>query len=101
MKHNFGTFLYGPNGIDIRARLVMYRLAKAINPDARPKEMYLFVNQLGNYTRSLQGKVERSLKDSGWSPFYTAGSTMVRNGINAWTGADPCPSQARACVRGR
>ena len=56
VKHNFGTFLYGPKGIDIRARLVMYRLAKAINPDATPKEMYLFVNQLGNYTRSLAGQ---------------------------------------------
>jgi hypothetical protein len=93
LSRGFGPFLYGPRGIDIRARLVMYRTAKAINPNARPQELYLFVNQLGNYTRALQGSVERLLKEGGWSPFYTAGSTMVRNGINAWTGAGPQPKR--------
>jgi len=88
---SFGPALYGPTGIDIRARLAMFRLLKRINPDFSPKDAYLFVNQLGNYTRALQGKVERALKNSGWSPFYTAGSTMIRNGINAWTGRGPMP----------
>ncbi len=85
--------LYGPAGIDIRARLVMYRVAKAINPNATAKELYLFVNQLGNYVPALQGEVERALKKSGWSPFFTAGSTMIRNGINAWTGMGPMPKK--------
>ncbi len=89
LSYGFGPMLYGPSGIDVRARLGMYRLAKSINPDASPKEMYRFVNQLGNYTRALQGKLERSVKESGWSPFYTAGSTMVRNGVNAWLGTGP------------
>jgi hypothetical protein len=90
-RFSFGPTLYGPKGIDIRARLVMYRLAKAINPGMTPKEAYLFVNQLGNYTRALQGVIERNLKETGFSPFYTAGSTMVRNGIHAWTGTGPMP----------
>ena len=59
----FGPFLYGPKGVDIRARLVMYRLAKQMNPGASKLEMYHFVNQLGYYTRALQGSVERSAKE--------------------------------------
>jgi hypothetical protein len=90
-RHSLGPMLYGPKGIDIRARLYMYRLAKAINPAATPQELYLYVNQLGNYTRALQGTIERSAKNSMWSPFYTAGSTMLRNGINSWTGGGPMP----------
>lgn len=83
--------LFGPEGFDIRARLLMWRLGKQINPDATPKEMNLFVNQMGNYVPQLQGELERSLKSTGFSPFYTAGSTMLRNGINAWTAQGPVP----------
>jgi N12 class adenine-specific DNA methylase/adenine-specific DNA methylase len=82
----FGPTLYGPKGLDVRARLVMYRAAKAINPQATGQEMFAFVNQLGNYTESLQGHVERALKSTGLSPFYTAGSTMLRNGIDTILG---------------
>jgi hypothetical protein len=92
----FGPFLYGPSGIDVRARLVMYRNAKAINPNATPLELYRYVNQLGNYNRALQGEIERLLKESQWSPFYTAGSTMNRNGVNALTGMSPMPKSGKA-----
>lgn len=88
-----GPLLYGPHGIDSRARLFMYRLAKQINPRATPNELFHFVNQLGNYTPELQGQVERFLKRVGVSPFFTAGSTMIRNGINAWSGAGPVPKK--------
>lgn len=87
----FGAALYGPKGIDARARLFAYRLAKEINPDATPQEIYHFVNILGNYTPELQGEVERALKATGWSPFFTAGSTMIMNGMRAWTGTGPMP----------
>ncbi len=93
---NFAPTLYGPHGLDVRARLLMWRLAKSLNPGATPQELYHFVNQLGNYVPDLQGEVERALKASGWSPFYTAGSTMIRNGINAWTGAGPMPKKGLA-----
>ncbi|HZT29729.1 MAG TPA: hypothetical protein VFA33_07600 [Bryobacteraceae bacterium] len=87
----FGAALYGPKGIDVRARLVMYRLAKSLNPDATPQELFDFVNQLGNYVPALQGEIERALKSSGFAPFFTAGSTMIRNGIHAWAGNGPMP----------
>jgi hypothetical protein len=111
-RFSFGPTLYGPKGIDIRARLVMYRLARALlygpaeidrrdsetrtdtRTSMRPQDrqqLYLVVNQLGNYNRALAGSIERSLKASSFSPFYTAGSTMVRNGIHAWTGTGPMP----------
>jgi hypothetical protein len=89
VKYSFGPLLYGPKGIDVRARLVMYRTAKEMNPKASPSELHMFVNQLGNYTTALQGSLERGVKSTGLSPFYTAGSTMLRNGINAWLGTGP------------
>lgn len=89
---SIGPMLYGPKGLDIRARIMMYRVAKNISPDASPRELSTFVNQLGNYTFAMQGKIERGLKGSGFSPWYTAGSTMVRNGINAVLGTTPIPS---------
>lgn len=82
----WGPILYGPKGIDVRARLLMYRLANTINPNATSQEVYKFVNQLGNYTEALQGHLERALKRTGFSRFVTAGSTMLRNGIDAWLG---------------
>ena len=90
-RFSLAPILFGPKGIDIRARLVMYRLAKSINPDATPQETYHFVNQLGNYVPALQSEMERAMKRTGFSPFITAGTTMLRNGFNAWTGAGPMP----------
>jgi hypothetical protein len=90
-RFTLGPLLNGPKGLDVRARLVLYRLAKEMNPEGSPIEQAKFVNQLGNYVHDLQGTVERRTKASGFSPFYTAGSTMLRNGINAWTGQGPIP----------
>ncbi len=42
-----------------------------------------------NYTRSLQGQWERSLKNTMFSPFATAGMTMNRNAINTILGTGP------------
>ncbi len=89
LKHfplSWAPVLYGPKGIDVRARLLMYRLAKEIQPNASSIEIYKFVNQLGNYTEALQGHFERAAKRTGFSRFYTAGSTMLRNGIDTWLG---------------
>lgn len=91
VRWTLGPTLFGPKGIDVRARLVMYDVAKELNPDISDKDLTAMLNQLGNYTRDLQGTIERAVKASGWSSFYTAGSTMMRNGINAWTGAGPMP----------
>lgn len=91
-RHSLGPALYGPKGIDIRARLIMHRLAKHILPNGgTPLERYKFVNQLGNYNSGLQSKFERALKSTGFGPFATAGTTMTRGGINAVLGTQPVP----------
>ena len=90
-RFSASPLLNGPKGIDVRARLVMYRLAKEINPLASGPQLHMFVNQLGNYTDALQSEVERWAKHIGLSPFATAGTTMLRNGVNAWTGQSPTP----------
>ncbi len=92
-RFSMAPLLFGRKGLDIRARLIMYRMAKAVNPDATPQELYKFVNQLGIYVPALQSEIERSIKRSGLGPFYTAGSTMLRNGVNAWTGMGPMPKR--------
>ncbi|MGH9342271.1 MAG: hypothetical protein ACRD19_00690 [Terriglobia bacterium] len=66
---SWGPTLYGPKGIDIRSRLIMYRTAKAMNSDATLLQLYKFSNQLGIYTRALQGSIERAVKSTGLSPF--------------------------------
>jgi hypothetical protein len=82
-RFSFTPALYGPRGIDARARVLMYKIAKADKPDAAPEYYYHFVNQLGNYTPELQSGVERFLKKTGWGPFATAGMTRIVNGIMA------------------
>jgi hypothetical protein len=82
--------LYGPKGLDARARLLMWRLSKELAPNATLAERAQFTNQLGNYVSALQGPIERALKSS-VAPFYTAGSAMYRNGLNAVLGTGPMP----------
>lgn len=86
-----GPMLYGPMGLDVRARLVLWRAAKVMNPDATPTQLFKFVTQLGVYNRELESEIERWAKASRIAPFATAGATMLRNGINAWTGTGPKP----------
>jgi hypothetical protein len=93
-RASLGPLLYGPKGVDTRARIAMWNIAKAANPGATPQQIYHFVNQLGNYTPELQSSIERAIKGSGWGPFATAGTTRLLNGVHAWTGTGPMPSDA-------
>jgi hypothetical protein len=86
-----GVALNGVGGIDARARLIMWRVAKEIMPEAGPIEWADFVNQLGAYNTLLSSTIERTLKQGGIAPFYTAGSTMLRNGVNLWLGKTRFP----------
>jgi hypothetical protein len=87
-----GPILFGPKGMDIRARLLMWRIAKQLQPQGNPQSWARSTNQLGVYVRGMQSDIERALKASGFSPFFTAGSTMVRNGINGFLGRGPITS---------
>lgn len=94
-RFSMGPLIYGPEALDIRARLFMWNLGRKINPNWTVQEAYHWVNQLGNYTHALQGSIEKRLKrgeaGTGWGPFATAGMTMIVNGVNAWTGAGAMP----------
>lgn len=93
---SLAPLLYGPGGIDIRARLLMYRLARTAVPNASPAELRHFINQMGNYNFETMGSVERFLKQYGIAPFYTAGSTMWRTGIKATFGMTPLPTKGES-----
>jgi DNA topoisomerase-1 len=92
-RFGLGPFLNGPKGLDIRSRLIMYRIAKHVNPNASDTEIADFVNQLGIYNRQLESAVSRAAKGSNLAPFFTAGSAMLKNSVKAWTGTTPNPAQ--------
>lgn len=84
LPYTFGPLLYGPSGLDIRARLLMHRIAKQFNPNATPQELFEFTSQMGVYVRGLESDMVRWLKDTGVGPFATAGTTMWWNGVDIW-----------------
>lgn len=88
---SFGPLLYGPNGLDVRARLIMRDVIRSIKPDATPKEVGDFVNQLGAYNKALEATAERRLKQAGIAPFATAGKTMLLQSLRAVTGTTVLP----------
>jgi len=96
-KFTLAPILYGPKGLDTRARILMWDIAKAMFPnESEASKRSMFVNQLGNYTPELWSAIERDLKKWGVAPFYTAGSTMWVNGVNSWIAGGPMPKDERA-----
>jgi len=90
-RASFGPMLYGPKGLDARARVLMYDIWKAAYPKGDTESLHHFVNQIGNYIPELQGEIEKWLKHMGVGPFATAGMTRVVNGIHTFTGTGPGP----------
>lgn len=86
------AFLKGPSGVDTKARLLLYRTAKEINPNATDAEIIRFVGQAGNYVHALKGELARNPNFQGMSPFFEAGKQMTANGVRAITGTSPLPT---------
>lgn len=104
VRFKLGPMISGPKGIDIRARIAMWKIGKHINPSATNAEMAEFVNQLGIYNKALESQLARNLKRSQIAPFFTAGSTMLKNGALMWLNKTPMPTDgmsmaARASLR--
>jgi hypothetical protein len=90
LEKGWGALLYGPNGLDARARILMYDLATA-NGDLPDDVLGDIINQLGNYNPWAQGAVEQFAKKSSLGVFATAGMTRLVNGWHAATGTGPMP----------
>jgi hypothetical protein len=86
------NLLYGRKGVDLKARVLMDRICLEINPKATPEERRRFGYQLGNYTKGLEGQLEKTVKSNGLAPFFTASSTFLKNGIKGWLGLTPLPT---------
>lgn len=91
---DFSPMLYGRNGFDLKARVVMYRLVKAMNPEATPEQHVKMQGDMGQYTQSLQARVEKFIKKHGFGPFATFARTYYRAGFKAVTGTTPLPIDA-------
>jgi hypothetical protein len=83
-KPSLEPLLWGPDGLDARARLALHRGIEAVHPTATPLEKREFVNQLGAYNKALEATLEKFLKKTLIAPFYTAGKTMGLNGVREW-----------------
>jgi N12 class adenine-specific DNA methylase len=88
---DWSPILYGKNSVDLKARVMMYRLSKAMNPNATPEQMVKMQNELGNYTNALQGELEKFVKRHGIAPFYSFGGAIYRSGVKAVFGASSLP----------
>jgi hypothetical protein len=101
-SRTMAPFLFGPGGTDIRGRVQMNLIAKSmmkaegVDPTSfeGKQKLWDYTNQLGNYNEQLQNNAVRALKSTGFSPFATAATTMLRNGIETWTGTGKMPTNA-------
>lgn len=91
--------VFGDKGLDIRARLTMYRYAKEFTSD--PQTIYQFVSSLGTYTHGLDSAFERMLKGTGLNPFATAAKTKMIGGVKTILGTTPLPQTGAAAVKAR
>jgi hypothetical protein len=88
---DWSPILYGKNSVDLKARVLLYRLSKAMNPDATPEQIVKMQNELGNYTIALQGELEKFVKKHGLAPFYSFGGAIYRSGIKSVFGLSGLP----------
>lgn len=88
---DFSPVLYGKRSLDLKARVLMYNLSKAMNPEATPEQHGKMQYELGNYTQALQGQMERFVKHHGLAPFYSFSSAIYRAGIKSVLGSSPLP----------
>lgn len=88
---DFSPILYGKKSVDLKARVTMYNLVKAMNPEATPEQHVKMQNELGVYTKALQSSVERKIKESGLAPYYTFGTSVYRTALKTVFGSSPLP----------
>ena len=92
---DWSPIIFGPNGIDIRARLLLDAIGEHIATNSgitmTPAERFEWTRQLGNYVYQLEGRIERAAKSTGLAPFYTAGRQMNWNGIAGMLSAGHLP----------
>lgn len=90
---DFSPLLYGEHGFDLKARVTLFRLAKAMNPNATPAELFKMNDVLGQYTQALQSTLEKQIKRSGFGPYATFNRAFWRAGIRNLTMSNPLPME--------
>lgn len=86
---SFGALLYGRTGLDVRARLMLYSINKAMNPDATPLAMQRTMSMLGQYNPLLQSDMVRVLKNTtGIAPFAVSRQAAMENALKSFSGGN-------------
>lgn len=91
--------LFGPSGLDTRARVLMLRIADQAAPLASETEKAKFVEQLGLYNHELEAKLTTGAKYTGLGPFATAGVQMNKNAVTGLFGRSPLPRSGNTTMQ--
>lgn len=90
-------WLFGPEGVDVRGRLVLARRYLARDPQATDEALREFVtSKLGNYVRENSGALVNGLQDTGLSTFARFQAARIPSSIRATFGASGLPASSTA-----
>lgn len=108
-RPDFSPMLYGMKGTEVRARLQLLDIARAVGEETgkevTPEDKFNFISQAGIYANGLDSKIEQITKRAQAAPFITAGKNIIGTGTKALTGTTPLPRNlsraAKANLRAR
>jgi DNA polymerase III beta subunit len=83
---SLAPLLFGPQGLDVLARWMLFKAKETLDPGYTPREMVDFVNQLGIYVNGQQSRMVRFLRAQGLNPFAVAGVAGLGRGLRSLTG---------------
>jgi hypothetical protein len=86
---SLAPLLFGPNGLDVMARWLLFKAKESLDPKYTPREMIDYVNQLGIYVNGQQSEVVKFLRAKGFNPFAVAGVAGLGRGLRTFIGGKP------------
>lgn len=84
---DLSPFLYGPNGIDIKARVaagIFFDEHFGGMPGILDRDKFRFLEQLGHYQAQTRTAFQKAVTKTAIQPFFTAASSRVRNALEIW-----------------
>ena len=90
-------WLFGPEGVDARGRLVLARKFLAREPNATDEQLRQFItSKLGNYVRANSGRAVNAAQDVGVSSFARFQAARIPTSLKTMVGESDLPSSSRA-----
>jgi hypothetical protein len=88
--------LFGPEGVDVRGRLVLARKLLDRKPTATNEELRQFITgKLGNYVKENSGAVTNAMQESGVSAFARFQAARIPTSVKAVVGQSGLPASSK------